>query len=71
MVTGGKEDFMSKGKKQLDENGEQYKITIASGNPVDGFTFHGPFQSNEEATTWAERRLDESWWIVKLYKPTI
>lgn len=36
---------------------------IILGNPVDGLTFHGPFDDPEAATTWAEKTSDGEWWL--------
>jgi len=40
---------------------------VVLGNPVDGFTFWGPFRNVEDAIDWAERSvLTTSWWIADL-----
>jgi hypothetical protein len=42
---------------------------IVSGNPVDGFTFTGPFASEQDAIYWADRYgrgLGDYWWIADL-----
>lgn len=41
---------------------------IVTGNPVDGYTFHGPFTDTDTALAWAER-CGESWWLAVLDKP--
>ena len=38
---------------------------LISGNPVDGYTFIGPFEY-EAAIRYAEIHLDGDWWIGKL-----
>lgn len=44
---------------------------VLAGNPLDGLTPYGPFDSCEAAETWAEReRIDRGdWWIVALRSP--
>ena len=37
-----------------------------TGNPVDGFLFHGPFTNSDFAVNWAEQELSNSkpdWWV--------
>jgi len=41
---------------------------VVSGNPVDGLCFHGPFDTSDEATEWAEGYIGEDWWIAALEK---
>lgn len=43
---------------------------VVAGNPVDGFTFHGPFDGPEAADAWAEDMQDD-WWMAKLTAPTV
>lgn len=44
---------------------------VITGNPVQGFFFYGPFQSETEAVDWAEReQSDFEWWIAPLQEPT-
>lgn len=44
-----------------------YPHIICTGNPVDGFTYYGPFPSREAATEAAERTTWEGeWWIIRL-----
>lgn len=43
--------------------------TVVTGNPVDGFTFYGPFTDPEDANEWADdnlRNLD--WWVIPIHK---
>lgn len=45
------------------------KYIIVTGNPVDGFTFMGPFGTRESAIEWTEdnsRDLSADWWIAAL-----
>lgn len=47
------------------------KWIVVSGNPVDGFTFHGPFDGDGIAESWADHFLDdEEYWLAKVYAPT-
>ena len=47
------------------------KYIAIAGHPVDGFTFYGPFDSSEEASSWAYDRLhDEDFWITELFDVT-
>jgi len=41
---------------------------IVTGNPIDGFSFHGPFSDRNDAIEWAEE-LDPDWWVVELDTP--
>lgn len=41
---------------------------VASGNPLHGLTFEGPFDDDSAANRWALRhRADEVWWIGTLF----
>ncbi len=42
---------------------------ICCGNPLEGFEFCGPFTSDAEAVTWAERHCTDTWWIADLDPP--
>lgn len=44
-------------------------IFVATGNPVDGFTYIGPFDTNAAAVGWATDHCIEPWWNVTLTKP--
>lgn len=52
--------------KQVQEGGQWL---IAYGNPVDGFNFIGPFNSEEDAIEYAERELTNQWSVAQLDKP--
>jgi hypothetical protein len=41
---------------------------IITGNPVMGFTFHGPFDDSNEAMDYADQVGDE-WWVTQLTAP--
>lgn len=44
---------------------------VIAGDPVDGFSYTGPFDSNEAAWVWAQRYIASqySYWIAKLGEP--
>jgi hypothetical protein len=44
---------------------------IITGNPVDGFKYHGPFDTPDSAIDYEEHVLDEGvdWWIAPLVTP--
>lgn len=44
-------------------------LLAVTGNPIDGFSFVGPFDSYEAASEWSDRRSDSDWWIVKVEAP--
>jgi hypothetical protein len=44
-------------------------IIIVAGNPVDGFEFYGPFESEEDAAAWAEHGQPGDWWIARVHTP--
>lgn len=41
---------------------------VALGDIMEGHTFHGPFQSWEEASAWADERSEIAW-VIELEKP--
>lgn len=43
-------------------------FVVVVGNPVDGISIHGPFDSIDEAHEWAEENSNE-WWCALLYMP--
>jgi hypothetical protein len=45
---------------------EQY--IVVCGNPVDGFTYVGPFADHDTAEN-AGDRIDQDWWIAELEAP--
>lgn len=47
-------------------NDERYLAVF--GNPMDGLTFYGPFESVEDAQDFCEGE-DGDWWIAGLNKP--
>lgn len=43
------------------------KYILITGNPANGFTFYGPFDVADDATSYAEfLRLDDSWHVCPL-----
>jgi len=42
---------------------------IVCGNPIDGLELIGPFDDFEAATEYAEREIDDDWWVTELYLP--
>lgn len=51
--------------------GEDDKVIIMDGNPIEGFSFTGPFDEPDEAIRWAETeaRLEADWWLIVLSPP--
>lgn len=44
---------------------------VVIGNPIDGFTHHGPFGDFEEASEFGDSNMISSeWWAVTLNPPT-
>jgi hypothetical protein len=43
---------------------------VIVGNPLDGYTHFGPFDSQNEATDWASENVDRyyEWWIGELFE---
>lgn len=50
---------------------DEDKWIVISGNPVDGMSFHGPFDDGNYANDWARAEMGnaEDWWITRLSKP--
>lgn len=46
------------------------KYIIVAGNPVDEFTYHGPFDTHTQANEAAEGNFSE-WWIAPLHAPDL
>ena len=43
---------------------------VTVGNPFDGFTIYGPFDSSDDATYWAEHNRDgDNWWLQEIKEP--
>lgn len=47
----------------------RYLDIIVVGNPVDGFSFIGPFEDGEVAANWAENYASSEWWLATLDSP--
>lgn len=39
------------------------------GNPADGFTIYGPFETHDEAVAYGEQEGDMDWWIMEVHPP--
>lgn len=44
------------------------KYILIFGNPVDGFSFRGPFDTQEEAIAYGDPIMEE-WWTAELVPP--
>ncbi len=44
---------------------------IISGNPIDGLTVWGPFNSCENGFNWARENLKTEWWWAILENPNL
>jgi hypothetical protein len=43
---------------------------VVTGNPIDGFAYHGPFDTFEDAEEWAQNAgVMGDWWITDLLPP--
>ena len=42
------------------------KYIMITGNPVDGFSFTGPFDTHDEAVNYGENFHSGDWWIAPL-----
>lgn len=49
---------------------DSFKWMMVEGNPVDGFSFTGPFESNEAAWQYAEGQGGD-WWLARLEEPEV
>lgn len=43
------------------------KHIVVGGDPLCGFGFTGPFETEDEAVSWAEANIQGDWWIAPLY----
>jgi hypothetical protein len=44
-------------------------FVVATGNPADGFVFHGPFLDANFAGDWASEKLKgEDWWTLTVHQ---
>lgn len=54
---------------ETDDDGDAVKHLIVQGNPVDGFTYYGPFDTQQEAEDYVLKYDNgESWWHAKMTK---
>ena len=42
---------------------------IITGNPVQGFTYQGPFTGRDVASDYGEYITDTDWWLAELLEP--
>src|SRR5262245_19657920 len=47
------------------------KWIVVTGNPVNGFTFTGPFDDSDAAAEWAESLSGEDWWVAEIEPPPV
>lgn len=47
------------------------KHIIIDGNPVDGFTFTGPYDSMDDAIAAGEANRGIEWWVAPLDEPEV
>jgi len=46
------------------------KVAIVTGNIIDGFDLHGPFDDTTEAHDWADNEFPSmDWWVIILDDP--
>ncbi len=45
------------------------QFILIYGNPIDGFSYVGPFDSRDDASQYAEDDAPADWWIVTLDAP--
>jgi hypothetical protein len=45
------------------------QFIVIYGNPADGFSHVGPFDSHDEASTYTATDEPANWWIVRLDAP--
>lgn len=63
-------------KRDFNEDEEQeedqiFPALVITGNPIDGFSYHGPFRNSEEANDWADDELrGEEWWVAHMTPQT-
>lgn len=43
-------------------------IVVITGNPIDGFAVHGPFEDEESAAEWGVRG-EHCWWVTTMEAP--
>lgn len=48
---------------------EPTQAVIITGNPVDGFSFIGPFPDEDAAREYGENLIPDDWWVSELETP--
>ena len=50
---------------------KQPQFCVLQGNPVDGLTITGPFETQDAALAWVEDNdADTEWWVAQMEVPT-
>jgi hypothetical protein len=62
---------MTGNDRQKTTKGDKMKYIILSGNPVEGYEFYGPFDTQESALKYADNNLDygREWCFANLIAP--
>lgn len=44
---------------------------VCYGNPIDGLTFTGPFETRDSANEWADANIatEYDWWVAPIEQP--
>ena len=45
------------------------RAIVLEGNPVDGYRYHGPFESRNEAIEWSDKWCADTSWVHTLLDP--
>jgi hypothetical protein len=66
---------MSKRDKDQENDKQDDKpnspAVVITGNPCDGFSYHGPFRNCDDANDWADDKLrGQEWWTAEMSTPT-
>ncbi len=48
---------------------DRRKRVLVTGNPINGITLYGPFDSDEEALEFGEHVGHDTWWLTYLEDP--
>jgi hypothetical protein len=52
---------------RANNEGERLMYILITGDPVEGFEYHGPFTDEHEAISYGEKHFPDSyWWDVEL-----
>jgi hypothetical protein len=41
-------------------------FAVAAGDPFDGVTLYGTFDTHDHAVEWASEEIEDTWWIVEI-----